>query len=157
MVSWSSVKSGPQLRMHCQFDSLFAIWYWGGYVWAYATRPQLLIQTSPLSHQFLHEIFISNYHFKIGLVNSSTHFLILFEGLYLLYLFSFSFVSLAVTGMSLLFQIVKLQILFYVLCILYEDRLHFSIWTTVTITAMFLSAIPTNLYIFWYTQYTKLW
>ena len=154
MVLWSSVKSGSRLRMHRQkFDSLFAVWYCRWVCGAYTTKKQLLIQMSPLSHQFLHQIFISTYHFRIGLVKSSTYFY--FEEIYLLYLFSFSFASLAVTGMSLLFQIVKLQICFCVLCILYEDRLYFLISTTVTITATFLSAIPTNLYIFWYIQYTK--
>ena len=67
MVSQSSVKSGPQLRTHCQkFDSLFAVWYCRWVCGAYTTRKQLLIQTSPLNHQSLHQIFISTYHFKIG-------------------------------------------------------------------------------------------
>ena len=58
MVSHSSVKSGPQLRMHPQFDSLFAIWYWGGYV-GHTQLRQLLIQMSPLSHKLI------KYHFKL--------------------------------------------------------------------------------------------
>ena len=64
MVSWSSVKSGLRLRMYHQFDWLFAIRYLRWVCGAYATKKQLLIWMSPLSHQF-HQIIISKYHFKI--------------------------------------------------------------------------------------------
>ena len=55
---------------------------------SYATGPQLLIRMSPLSHQSHHQILILN---LVWLNPVLIFFWILFEGLYLLHLSSFSF------------------------------------------------------------------
>ena len=76
MVLRSSVKSGPRLKMHHQFNSLFAVWYLRWVWWAYTTKNSYLFRcplwVTKIIINFI-KLSFQKISFQIGLVKSSTY------------------------------------------------------------------------------------
>ena len=76
MVLRSSVKSGPRLKMHHQFNSLFTVWYLRWVWWAYTTKNSYLFRcplwVTKIIINFI-KLSFKKISFQIGLVKSSTY------------------------------------------------------------------------------------